>query len=204
MVIAFGLSSCLPRTRPSLTSILGKYQGRGRPTGRQQKYWGDCPRWANGNSPGDAVVVHMADTLLDIEGVPIGDAVYVQSRSDLYRWTSVSVDSAGCIRIINDRNEIEPCGPRPVCVGLFSFEDGDRLAAVLASAVEHGSPGREPFFVALENYSSSRPMDLRPIQRWMDCGHVDGYYESRLSYQNLRHFNTLSYDPVEGGLRKSR
>lgn len=71
-------------------------------------------------SPGDAVVVHMADTLLDIEeGVPIGDAVYVQSRSDLYRWTSVSIDSAGCIRIINDRNEIKPCGPRPVCVGLF-------------------------------------------------------------------------------------
>src|SRR6185312_10406166 len=34
-----------------------------------------------------AVVVHMADTLLEIEGVPLGDAVYVQSRSDLYRWT---------------------------------------------------------------------------------------------------------------------
>src|SRR5687767_12327927 len=40
---------------------------------------------------GDAVIVHMADTLLDIEGVPLGNAVYVQLRSDLYRWTSVSV-----------------------------------------------------------------------------------------------------------------
>jgi hypothetical protein len=44
---------------------------------------------------GEAAVVHMADTLLDIEGMPLGDAVYVQSRSDLYRWTSVSVDSTG-------------------------------------------------------------------------------------------------------------
>jgi hypothetical protein len=154
------------------------------------------------SKPGDAVVVHMADTLLDMQGAPLGDAVYVQSRSDLYRWTSVSVDSTGCIKITNDRKEIGPCGPRPVCVGLFSFEDGDRLATELASALEHGAPEREPFFVALENYSSSHPMDLRPTRRWMDCGHVDGYYESRLDYQNLRHFNTLSYDSVRGRVTK--
>jgi hypothetical protein len=153
-------------------------------------------------APGDAVVVHMADTLLDIEGIPIGDAVYVQSRSDLYRWTSVSVDSAGGIRITNDREEVEPCGPRAVCVGLFSFEDGVRLAAELQRAIEQGSPRREPLFAALESYSSARPMVLRPTQRWWDCGHVDGYYESRLSYQNLRHFNSLSYDPVRGRVTK--
>lgn len=151
---------------------------------------------------GKAVVVHMADTLLDIEGVPLGDAVYVQSRSDLYRWTSISVDSTGCVKITSDRDEIGPCGPRPVCVGLFSFEDGNRLATELTGALAHGSNGREPFFVALENYSSFCPMDLRPVKHWMDCGHVDGYYESRLCYQNLRHFNTLSYDPVRGWITK--
>jgi hypothetical protein len=150
----------------------------------------------------DAVVVHMADTLIGFETVPLGDAVYVQSRSDLYRWTSVAVDSTGHIKITNDRKEIVPCGPRPVCVGLFSFENGGHLAAVLASAVGHGTSGREPLFVALENYSASYPMELRPIQRWMDCGHVDGYYESRLGYQNLRHFNSLTYDPVRGQVTK--
>lgn len=153
-------------------------------------------------APGSAVVVHMADTLLDIDGIPLGNAVYVQSRSDLYRWTSVSVDSAGRVKITNDRENIEPCGPRPVCVGLFSFEDGERLSAALISALDQRGTGREPFFVALENYSATHPMDLRPVQRWMDCGHVDGYYESRLSYQNLRHFNTLSYDPLRGRVTK--
>jgi hypothetical protein len=151
---------------------------------------------------GDAVVVHMADTLLGMQGVPLGDAVYVQSRSDLYRWTSVSVDPTGRIRITNDREEVGPCGARPVCVGLFSFEDGACLTAVLGTVLARGTPGREPFFVALENYSSTRPMDLRHIQRWMDCGHVDGYYESRLNYQNIRHFNTLSYDAVRGRVTK--
>ncbi len=152
--------------------------------------------------PGDAVVVHMADTLLDIEGKPLGDAVYVQSRSDLYRWTSVSVDSTGCVRVTNDREAIEPSGPRPVCVGLFSFDDGEHLCSVMLRAVGDGKPGRESFFAALESYSAARPMSLRPAQRWMDCGHVDGYYESRLIYQNLRHFNTLSYDPKRGMVTK--
>lgn len=151
---------------------------------------------------GDSIVVHMGDTLVDIEGVPLGDTVYVQSRSDLYRWTSISADSTGCMKITNDREEIAPCGERPVCVGLFSFGDGQRLAAELASALELGACGREPFFIALESYSSSRPMRLRPIERWMDCGHVDGYYETRLCYQNLRHFNTLSYDSARGRVTK--
>jgi hypothetical protein len=140
--------------------------------------------------------------LLDIEGVPRGDAVYVQSRSDLYRWTSVSVDSSGCVRVINDREEIAPCGPRLVCVGLFSFANRDRLAAALVSALEQRGAGREPFFVALEDYSAARPMDLRPTKRWMDCGHVDGYYETRLCHQNVRHFNTLSYDSARGRVTK--
>ena len=151
---------------------------------------------------GNSVVVHMADTLLDIESVPLGDAVYVQLRSDLYRWTSISVDCAGRIKITSDRDETRPCGPRPVCVGLFSFEDGNRLRAELVSALNDSSHGREPFFVALEGYSSCYSMNLRTIKHWMDCGHVDGYYESRLSYQNLRHFNTLSYDPTRGRITK--
>lgn len=155
-----------------------------------------------GRSPDGAVVVHMADTLLELDSVPHGDAVYVQSRSDLHRWTSISVESTGRIKITNDRVEIGPCGPRPVCVGLFSFADGGRFADVLVSALEHHDPRREPFFVALEIYSELRPMALRPVNQWMDCGHVDGYYESRLRYQNLRHFNTLSYDPVRGWVTK--
>jgi len=151
---------------------------------------------------GNPVVVHMADTLLDIEGVPNGNAVYVQLRSDLYRWTSISVESTGRVKITSDRDEVGPCGPRPVCVGLFSFDDGNRLAAELVRSVGHDNHGREPFFVALENYSSWCPMDLRPIEHWMDCGHVDSYYESRLSYQNLRHFNSLSYDSARGRITK--
>ncbi|MBM0108884.1 hypothetical protein JM946_29485 [Steroidobacter sp. S1-65] len=153
-------------------------------------------------TPGDVVVVHMADTLLDVEEMPLGDAVYVQSRSDLYRWTSVTVDAAGTVKITNDRQEVEPCGPRLVCVGLFSFRDGKRLATELLRAVELSSPKREPFFVALESYSAIRPMGLRAAKRWLDCGHVDGYYESRLSYQNVRHFNSLSYDALRGRVTK--
>jgi hypothetical protein len=153
-------------------------------------------------APDGAVVVQMADTLLGIDAIPSGDAIYVQSRGDLYRWTSIAADSSGCIRVVNDRDETRPCEPRPVCVGLFSFTDAAWLTAALRKALEHRGSHREPFFAAVEDYSSARPMDLRPIERWMDCGHVDGYYESRLCYQNLRHFNSLSFDPVRGRVTK--
>jgi hypothetical protein len=45
-------------------------------------------------------------------------------------------------------------------------------------------------------------MGLRLVKRWMDCGHLDGYYETRLCHQNLRHFNTLSYDSARGRVTK--
>jgi len=149
-----------------------------------------------------AVVIHMADTLIQIDGIPVGDAVYVQFRSDLYRWTSISVNANGGVRITSDRDDVEPRGPRSVCVGLFSFEDGSHLADQLAIALERENQAREPFFVALERYSFHRPVELRPVEQWMDCGHVDGYYESRLCHQNLRHFNSLSYDSVKGRVTK--
>lgn len=151
----------------------------------------------------DAVVVHMADTLLDIEGTPSGDAVYVQTRSDLYRWTSVNADTDGRVSVLSDRDQVEPLEPQTVCVGLFSFVDGAGLAEELKAALASGLVGREPFFTALETYSVRRPMALRRVERWFDCGHVDTYYESRLGYQNLRHFNTLSYEPTRGQVTKT-
>jgi hypothetical protein len=148
------------------------------------------------------VIVHLADTLLDIEGVPRGDAVYVQLRSDLYRWTSITTTPGGRVTVTSDRDEIELSEPRPVCVGLFSFSEGNRFAAILAESLGSDIQGRELFFVALEKYSCVFPTELRRIRHWMDCGHIDGYYESRLCYLNLRHFNTLSYDRVRGWITK--
>jgi hypothetical protein len=150
-----------------------------------------------------AVVVHMGDTLLDMEGAPSEDAIYVQLRNDLYRWTSIESDKAGRISVLNDRHQVGQHQSQSVCVGLFSFSDGYALAEFLSEATGSEYEIGEPFFAALEKYSKRYPVELRHVARWFDCGHVDTYYESRLGYQNLRHFNTLSYDPMRGQVTKT-
>lgn len=151
----------------------------------------------------DAVVVHMADTLLDLEGLAEGDSVYVQTRSDLYRWTSVVSDDQGRVTILGDRDQERPLESQSVCVGLFSFRNGKTFADALRGALRMPDSSREPFFAALEAYSTQHSMKLRTVARWFDCGHVDTYYESRLGYQNLRHFNTLTYEPSRGQVTKT-
>lgn len=150
-----------------------------------------------------AVVIHMGDTLLDMEGLPSANFVYVQLRNDLYRWTSIESDNEGRILVLNDRQQVGQHQAQPVCVGLFSFSEGAVLTEILSNVTELESGTIEPFFLALEKYSNKCPVKLRHADRWFDCGHVDTYYESRLGYQNLRHFNTLSYEPTRGQVTKT-
>ncbi len=154
--------------------------------------------------PGDAAVIHMADTLVEFELPLVLDTVYTQLRSDLYRWTNVIDLGDGLIRFPHDRDNFEPTGvPQSVCVGVFTFRDGLRFRDVLSAALDDTDRLCEPFFAAIESYSGAQPMTLTTVSSWFDCGHVDTYYESRLGYQNLRHFNTLTYDSAKGLITKT-
>lgn len=148
------------------------------------------------------VVVHTADTLLVIGSAPMADVIYVEPRSDLYRWTSVAIDGNGVVKVLNDRNEEGFPDQQMACVGLFSFSSPDMLSQLLTAEVNCPETAREPFFAAIEAYSTKVPMRLERLDEWFDCGHVDTYYQSRLGYQNLRHFNSLVYGPNEGQVTK--
>lgn len=152
---------------------------------------------------GDAVVVQMADTLVQMDRPVELDRVFIQQRSDLYRWTSVVEDLEGQVRILHDRSNFKPViEPQAVCVGLFTFQDGLQLQASLKDALKSKKNTLDSFFMAVESYSALHPMRLISNSSWFDCGHVDTYYESRLSFQNLRHFNSLSYDSIRGQITK--
>jgi hypothetical protein len=156
-----------------------------------------------GVEPGQLVVVHMADTLLEsnwFEGE--NDVICVQLRSDLYRWTSVQKNSDGAIRVLTDRDHISAGFDQMVCVGVFMLSDGDLFKCKLNSALAAPKTGVDPFFSAIETYSNERAIELKTPDSWYDCGHIDSYYESRMSFHNLRHFNTLSYDAERGLVTK--
>lgn len=152
---------------------------------------------------GQSVLVHMADTLLDPQVFEHHDNIlWVQRRNDLYRWTSIRKDVDGVVRIVLDRDQRSDCVEQIVCVGVFKMSDGVLLANKLGLALNCPSTDIDPFFSAIEAYSDNLSIDLKMPESWFDCGHVDSYYESRLNFQNLRHFNMLSYDAGLGLVTK--
>lgn len=153
---------------------------------------------------GDSVVVNMADTLVKLDKGLQLDSVYTDCRNDLHRWTSVRSNLNGMLEFPSDRNTEELVTfNHDVCVGIFSFSDGYRLKTALEKAIASQHTGCDPFFIAVSDYSFQVRMSLYRSDGWFDCGHVDTYYESRLSYQNLRHFNNLRYDSVNGQVTKT-
>ena len=157
-----------------------------------------------GISPGDPVVINMADTLVKLDAALELDSVYIDYRNDLYRWTSVQVKYDETLEFPHDRdNEELVNGDQKICIGLFSFSDGYLLKTALEAAITSPRMGVDPLFTAVQDYSKSIRMQLRHAACWFDCGHVDTYYESRLGYQNLRHFNNLCYDPEKGQVTKT-
>ncbi len=148
-------------------------------------------------TPKQSVVVHMADTLISSHDFNYADDVlYVELRSDLYRWTSVHKDINGVIKILKDRDQSGSSHEQMVFVGVFIFSEGLLWRDQLSEALLAHNPETEvdPFFSAIEAYSKIQDVQLKRPEFWYDCGHVDSFYESRLNYQNLRHFNSLTYD----------
>lgn len=151
---------------------------------------------------GQSVVIHMADTLLSSPLPICRDVVYAQLRSDLYRWTTIRKESDGSINVLHDRDHSQAGNEQAVCVGVFVFYSGELFKRCLSAAVAHPDGGKDPLFTALENYSKDRDIVILTPEYWYDCGHIDSYYETRLSFHNLRHFNTLTYDQVNGIVTK--
>ena len=150
-----------------------------------------------------SVVVHMADTLISPHNFgEVDDAVYVQLRTDLYRWTTIHKAGAGPVRVLTDRDHRSAGVEQMVCVGVFMLADGELFESQLSTSLASPVAGVDPFFSAIEGYSKLRPIELKTPQFWHDCGHIDSYYESRLNYHNLRHFNTLTYDAERGLVTK--
>ncbi|AKX51393.1 hypothetical protein AKN92_07755 [Thiopseudomonas alkaliphila] len=147
-------------------------------------------------------IVHMADTLIDKIYAFETDNIYIQKRSDLYRWTSISSNKDGMVKIKSDREAFVKEKAANVCVGLFLFSQGYRFRSSLKDSLNLKDEEMDPFFRAIETYSLTIPISLLNAGGWKDFGHVDSYYEARLNFNNLRHFNELSYDSESGIVTK--
>jgi hypothetical protein len=141
------------------------------------------------------VIINMADTLIDNFEFDRSDVVYVKKRKDIYRWTSISDNGHGNVLVFDDRSETYTKGLRNVCTGVFSFSNTSLISDLLAKFVNDTKDKKvDSFFLAIQEYSNSKKIDLLEVPNWIDCGHLDTFYESKFQYLNLRHFNSLEYD----------
>jgi hypothetical protein len=149
------------------------------------------------------IIIHMADTLISPHDFGFEENVlYVQLRTDLYRWTSVRKENDGRVRVVTDRDQLSSGIELMVCVGVLMCSDSQKFHNALEAALKKPVDGIDPFFIAVEEYSEKYTISFRRPKYWYDYGHIDSYYESRLSHNNIRHFNVLTYDSELGLVTK--
>jgi hypothetical protein len=149
-----------------------------------------------------SVIVHMADTLLpDNELTLQADCIYASYGSDFYRWT-IFHETNGVIRVDSDRTLISKDRENKLLsIGIFSFSSLSSLRQTLLE-IDSFDGDVDPFFKAVELYSDKKPISVRIVNKWLDFGHLDTYHESKLNYQNLRHFNSLEFNNKTGTVTK--
>jgi hypothetical protein len=119
------------------------------------------------------------DTLVDADEVAGTDWIAVGDPGADYHWHY-------------ERDDDDHVGA--AWAGMFSFSNAAALHAVLART--------DDFIAAVLCYAREhRPMERRPLRKWLDFGHVQTYFRSRRAVTTERHFNSLTI--VDGVVTKT-
>jgi hypothetical protein len=153
------------------------------------------------------LVVHMADTFIKVKSKCFDrDLICIQSSTDSFRLTSLRKEIFGAIRILSDREFLFNAKLHDVAIGVFHIVKVDRFKLILKDTIEKNAHklnnNSDPFFIAIELYSTENNFVLEYVKEWNDFGNIDNYYKSKINFQNLRHFNSLSYDQKKGRVTK--
>lgn len=150
----------------------------------------------------DSVVVNFADTIVlnDITAVK-GDAFYYADDEFSEKWTYFE-EKDGTITEIYDKvpDRQGSCGR--LFVGVFQIADTAYFRKCLKKAFCASGYRESSFYHALKLYSQLHPMQPIRAHDWLDIGHIDRYYNSKLEV-SARQFNHIYIDTSRGILRKS-
>jgi hypothetical protein len=76
---------------------------------------------------------------------------------------------------------------RPIAAGYFAFSSSLELVRAITRA-------RGDFIAGINSYADAREMVLWPAREWLDFGHLQTFFRSRLAATTARAFNTLKMD----------
>jgi hypothetical protein len=135
---------------------------------------------------GRAVRILHGDTLITDLPRQGGDLIVGGAHASEYAWAEINLAGDRIASL-----ETVPAGEdgrgRPIAAGYFVFSDAQNLIRCLTRA-------RGDFVEGVNQYLADHTVALAPASRWLDFGHVQTFYQSRLEVSTARAFNTLKLD----------
>lgn len=134
------------------------------------------------------------DTLIAAPPVAAEDVIVTAARPNDYSWAEADIDEGGRIRSLTTISAGERGQGRPVVAGYFAL--GSSLEFLRALTRMRGD-----FIGALNHYLAVRRVTAETARDWLDFGHLQTFFQSRLAATTARGFNNLVVDGVT--VRKS-
>lgn len=147
----------------------------------------------------DSLVINFADTVIDNNDLTDNAIVYKKPSSISKTWTYLK-EQEGIIKSILDKDYqgLDVDGYKLVC-GVISIKDPDIFIKILES---NNTDAGCDFYKSLQEYSRLIPFDFIKEQNWLDLGHPDEYFRSKLAVKS-RSFNHIDFDKNRGIIKKT-
>jgi hypothetical protein len=108
------------------------------------------------------------------------------AHSNEYAWAEINFEGERIVSL-----ETVPAGEdgqgRPIAAGYFIFSSAQDLVRCLTRA-------RGDFIEGVNQYLADHPAAIARSDHWLDFGHVQTFYQSRLAVSTARAFNTVQLD----------
>lgn len=147
------------------------------------------------------VIINFGDTMVfDALDVENKDYFYYSREFESSEWTFFECDN-GVLTNIYDKNLQDSDRKRDMFVGVFMISDANALCNCIKKYLgDTSSTGS--FYKGLRDYSRKKPLEAVEVNDWLDIGHVDRYFNSKLKV-SARNFNHITIDRERGILRKT-
>jgi len=150
-----------------------------------------------------SIYINFADTILpklQKDEVDV-NRIYYEITDNIYRWTSFNIVN-GKIEI-RDKFTNPESSDNKVFVGCFYITNILKFKNILDASAEDSSIETDSFYMALQSHlNSEKDWEIKCLNEWVDLGHIDTYYQSKVNYINTRYFNTIEIKKNEGILHK--
>lgn len=136
----------------------------------------------------EAVHILHGDTLIPSPPLDQVDVFAAAARTNEYAWAELEVGEDGRIlSLLNSQAGEDGREGWPVAAGYFAFSSALDLLRSLTRM-------RGDFIAGLNHYAAEHVVRIAPAEGWLDFGHLQTFFQSRLAVTTARAFNTVRID----------